>query len=200
MDTKSKTFTNLLYFIIGITLLAIVICIFTYFKYLGGGNISTSPEAWAQLGDYMGGILNPLLAIINICVFVLLTLVIQRATDKNNDDAVESSKRIAIMTMKHEELNHFKSEMDKSLSECHSLPLTNEQAQSLLTTYNVLEYRMLFLFPELNELKSNKDLRKYIVENLNSTKSNEHTSSSHLIPVSNMYGMLVSDLSELVVA
>lgn len=174
-----------------------VIAIYTY-KFSGNG-LSSSPEAWGQLGDYMGGLLNPILSLINICVFVMLTIVIQNATDKHNEEALNSAKRIAVMQMKHEELTYFKKEMDNCLESMKVGGFSEVEAQNLLTTYNVLEYRMLFLFPELNQLTSNKSLRKYIVENLEATRSEGDKNHSSIIPVFNVYGMLVSDLSKLVV-
>lgn len=42
------------------------------------------------------------------------------------------------------------------------------EAQNLITIYNTLEYRMLFFL--LSQLMSNKNLLKYVVENLDDTK------------------------------
>jgi len=187
---------RMLKFFIFISVLAAISVVAIYMYKFSANGISSSPEAWGQLGDYIGGLLNPLLSLINICVFIMLTIVIQQATDKNNDEALNSARRVALMQMKHEELTHFKKEMDNCLEKMKSGNSSKYEAQELLTTYNVLEYRMLFLFPELSELTSNQSLRKYIVKNLEATKSeNLHG----IIPISNVYGMLVSDLSKLVV-
>jgi len=188
-----------LYFVMGVSLLAAAFAISLYVNNFYDADFSKSPEAWALLGSYFGGILTPLLTTINICVFVLLTLVIQNATDKSNGHAIESSRRVALMSMKHEELSHFKSEMDSSIQKCQNSMLKQDDVQELLTTYNVLEYRMLFLFPKLNELNSNKELRLYIVTLFDATKKSNRATKRHLIPISNVYGMLVSDLSRLVV-
>lgn len=188
-----------LYFVMGVSLLATGFAISLYVNNFHDAGFSTSPEDWAHLGSYFGGILTPLLTAINICVFVLLTLVIQNATDKSNSQAIESSRRVALMSMKHEELSHFKLEMDSSIHKCRNGGIEKDDVQELLTAYNVLEYRMLFLFPELNELDSNKKLRSYIVAMFDATKNSNNATKGHLIPISNVYGMLVSDLSRLVV-
>jgi hypothetical protein len=59
------------------------------------------------------------------------------------------------------------------------------------------EYRMIFLFPELKESENNAMLRKYIVEALKNHENGRIKEAAHChIPVSNTYGMLVSDLGE----
>jgi uncharacterized membrane protein len=162
-----------------------------------GTPISTKIEHWAQFGDYIGGILNPILALVNICVFIILTLTIQDLTDKNNKASIETHKRVAIMSMKHEELTNFKKEMDNNLSFWREDLGDIERIKRVLYGYNVLEYRMMFLFPELNNSDHNRDLRKYIIEALNNHKSGKIKEAKYCnIPVSNIYGMLVSDMGE----
>jgi uncharacterized membrane protein len=162
-----------------------------------GTPVSAKIEHWAQFGDYIGGILNPILALVNICVFVILTLTIQDLTDKNNKASIETNKRIAIMSMKHEELTNFKKEMDNNLSFWREDLGDIERIKRVLYGYNVLEYRMMFLFPELRNSDHNRDLRRYIVEALNNHKAGKINEAKHCnIPVSNIYGMLVSDMGE----
>jgi hypothetical protein len=162
-----------------------------------GTPISTKIEHWAQFGDYIGGILNPILALVNICVFIILTLTIQDLTDKNNKASIETNKRVAIMSMKHEELTNFKKEMDNNLSFWREDLGDIERIKRVLYGYNVLEYRMMFLFPELNNSVHNRDLRKYIVEALNNHESGKIKEAKYCnIPVSNIYGMLVSDMGK----
>jgi hypothetical protein len=49
----------------------------------------------------------------------------------------------------------------------------------------------------LRESEHNKDLRKYIVEALNNHEQGKIEEAKHCnIPISNLYGMLVSDLGE----
>jgi hypothetical protein len=101
------------------------------------------------------------------------------------------------MSMKHEELTNFKKEMDNNLSFWREDLGDIERIKRVLYGYNVLEYRMMFLFPELNNSVHNRDLRKYIVEALNNHKSGKIKEAKYCnIPVSNIYGMLVSDMGE----
>ncbi len=159
--------------------------------------LSDKIETWGQFGDYFGGVLNPILSLVNILVFVTLTITIQEITNKNNKESLDTSKKIALMSMKHEELIHFKDVMDKNLEQWNESLEDIEMTKKVLYGYNVLEYRMLFVFPELNNSENNKNLRKYIVEALNNHKQGKIKDAAHChIPVSNTYGMLVSDMGK----
>ena len=54
--------------------------------------VSTSPEAWGQLGDYAGGLLNPLLSFISI-VLLIKSLTLQNEANKGLRDEIESTRR-----------------------------------------------------------------------------------------------------------
>lgn len=180
-------------FIIGIVLAFYVINFLEF-------PISDNVESWALFGNYFGGVLTPLLSIINIYVFAKLTITIQKITDKNNKENLETSKRIALMSMKHEELRNFKEEMDKNLRFWEDKLTELDRLNKLLYGYNVLEYRMLFLFPELRTSKNNIELRKYIVRALKYYEEGDYENAALChIPISNIYGMLVSDLGKLTV-
>ncbi|WP_394992579.1 hypothetical protein [Emticicia sp.] len=160
-------------------------------------NISNDIAVWAQFGDYFSGVLNPILAIINICVFVMLTLTIQKITDENNNTNLETSKKIALMSLKHEELKHFKEVMDKNLLHWSENPKHIDSIKKVLYGYNVLEYRILFLFPELRDSSKNAKLRELLVESLNFyQKGDSEIGFTYHIPLSNFYSMLVSEMGK----
>lgn len=183
--------------VIGLCIILLIISVGLFIAKFSGNPISDKIESWAQFGDYFGGILNPILSLINICVFVILTITIQNITDRNNKASLETSKKIALMSMKHEELKHFKEVMDKNLEQWEENLESIQSIKQVLYGYNVLEYRMMFLFPELNESEHNKMLRKYIVEALNNLEKGKIKEAAQChIPVSNTYGMLVSDIGK----
>lgn len=188
---------RLTYGLMFLSTILLIIFIVVFIINFSGQSISNDISDWAQFGDYIGGILNPILTLLNICVFVILTLTIQRITDQNNRLSLETSKQIALMSLKHEELNNFKKEMDQNLNFWQDNLGDVERIKRVLYGYNVLEYRMMFLFPELRDSEHNKDLRKYIVEALNKFEAGKIEEAKRFhIPVSNVYGMLVSDLSD----
>ncbi len=189
---KRITYTTMI--LSGILLIAFTAVFISNFW---GFDISSKIEDWAKFGDYFGGVLNPVLTIINICVFVILTITIQNLNDRNSKASIETNKRIALMSMKHEELTNFKKEMDNNLGFWRKDLGDIDRIEGVLYGYNVLEYRMMFLFPELNNSEHNKDLRKHLVEALDKHKQGNIRGIKQCnIAVSNIYGMLVSDLGE----
>lgn len=197
LKMRNNILSKISLIVIGACLVLLLIAAGVFIAKFSGQQISNQIESWAQFGDYFGGVLNPILALINICVFVILTITIQNITDKNNKEGLETSKRIALMSMKHEELNHFKEIMDKNLEEWRENPESIQKIKQFLYGYNVLEYRMMFLFPELKDSEHNKMLRQYIVDALNNHENGKTEFAARCnISVSNIYGMLVSDIGK----
>ena len=163
----------------------------------GNYNLSDNISHWAEFGSYFGGVLNPIFAIINICVFVYLTVVVQEFSNKNHEELLEMNRKIALMSMKKEELNHFKSKMDNVISNWEVDMQNTIKANQVLYTYNTLEYRMSYLFPKMYESKENKMFRKSLVETINEMQIKKKAAIG--ASVFNIYGMLISKLSKMVV-
>jgi hypothetical protein len=106
MKEKNLNKISLVVIISGLTLTIIVLI--SFWLNFKDQVISDEIESWAQFGDYFGGVLNPLLALVNIFVFIFLSVKIQELTDSNNNKSLNESKKIAIMSMKYEELKHLK--------------------------------------------------------------------------------------------
>ena len=194
---KNYLVQRISYFIIGLSIAAFFFFILIYFLNFRNHSISSRIIDWALFGDYIGGVLNPILAIINICVFIILTITIQKITDLNNQQTIETNKKIALMSMKHEELKHFKETMDNNLKNWENNLASVKACETFLYGYNVLEYRLMFLFPELKDSENNRLLRENIVLALNNYRNgNIEGAKTKIIPVSNIYGMLVSDMGK----
>src|SRR5690625_346479 len=175
----------------------ILLVLFAFMINFGNLGVSNNLADWAYFGDYICGILNPILALVNVCVFIILTLTIQQLADHRTKDNIETQRKNVLMTMKNEELKNFKRIMDNNLKDWRSNLHNIDHLKQVLYGYNVLEYRMLYLFPELKNSKNNATLRKYIVKALKLYEDgNNIEAAAHHIPVSNTYGMLVSDLSK----
>ena len=83
------------FFVITSALLAIIGVVFSYirhFYYDLNFAISNDPAVWGQLGDYMGGILNPLLSFISI-VLLIKSLTLQNETNKELKLEIENTKK-----------------------------------------------------------------------------------------------------------
>lgn len=119
----NKKIYNALKFLLGISGTLVVASIALYLIKFGDNVISSNPENWGQFGDFMGGVLNPLLALINICIFIVLTISIQNFADRNNDMALQTNRNIAIMSMKHEELSSLRLQRTSYLKDGERIPM-----------------------------------------------------------------------------
>ena len=88
--------------IAGILIAAIILLYMGHFYFRLGYVLSDNPEAWGQLGDYFGGILNPLLTFISL-VLLIKSLTLQ------NDANIDLRNEIR-NTRKTERLRSFESQ------------------------------------------------------------------------------------------
>ncbi|WP_075173628.1 hypothetical protein [Neptunomonas phycophila] len=81
--------------IVLISLLTIFLAWFSYwynFSYLNSYEISRNPEDWAVLGDFLGGVLNPILSFLTI-VLLVSSLKIQKESNSHLQSEIEKSER-----------------------------------------------------------------------------------------------------------
>ena len=78
---KNKTLLKLLW---GSSLLGIILFLGVYIFKFNEFEISTNPENWGQFGDYIGGVLNPLFALINLIILSYLSIRLVKEEDKRN--------------------------------------------------------------------------------------------------------------------
>lgn len=80
---------------VGIAAGLIGFVILTYvanFYFRLGYVISDSPEAWGQLGDYIGGVLNPLLTFISL-VLLIKSLALQNSANVDLRDEIKNTRK-----------------------------------------------------------------------------------------------------------
>ena len=183
--------------IVIVSILIICLGVSWYALEMKGLPISEKPSDWASFSTFFSGFTTPLLSLINICVFIHLTLVLKNASDRNHNDSVRASKATTLINLKYDALNHFKEKMDSKISLWEEDFSNTSNAYEILYTYNTLEYRILFLYPELKQSKNNKNLRKYILEMLGNVKNGKENMGSRN-GLRNTYGMLISEMSGLV--
>ena len=77
-------------FLIGLLLLlAILIPIFIYLIIFYHHPLSDNGSNWGDFGNYLGGILNPIIGIFNVVVLVYLTLKVSELDNVRNERALE---------------------------------------------------------------------------------------------------------------
>lgn len=145
------------YFISILIFTAIFMCGF-YIRNFYSTPISGDPANWGQFGDYIGGVLNPLLALTNLVVFIFLNNKIQRQEDRNtaeniriqkvmSDENKQLNKDIAFMQMRREELHYFKTEMDNCIKLWNDSPDNKARAKLVFETFQEMQSRLSYLFP-----------------------------------------------------
>jgi hypothetical protein len=93
--------TITLLFLIIISIITAVISIGMYASSFKANGISDKPTDWGVFGDFVGGTINPLLSIINICVTIRIAMII------NN-----FSKRLAVTQIKNDGLKEFRTQLN----------------------------------------------------------------------------------------
>lgn len=119
---KMKNTSNVSFFdkklqlIVGI--LFLIILVVPGFYYFNFSVLTNSQETWGQFGDFIGGVLNPIIAIANLGFLVYLTLLV-----KHRDDAADER---AIQTQTFISLNQFRNEayleLIKRIKEADEIP------------------------------------------------------------------------------
>lgn len=81
-------------YIIAATTLILLVCstYFIWFYFILDYRVSTTTAEWGQLGDYVGGTLNPLLSFVSI-VLLIKSLILQFEANGNLKTEIENSKK-----------------------------------------------------------------------------------------------------------
>ena len=87
MTTRTKWL--ILIFII-ISLAAILLPIIFYISDFHELNRSKSPSEWGAFGDYLGGLLNPLIAFLTLIVTIIIAINISKIEQRNHEEYVHS--------------------------------------------------------------------------------------------------------------
>jgi uncharacterized membrane protein len=100
--------------VIAISLILAGTAIFFYCTHFKNASLSDDPQNWGVFGDYFGGVLNTLFAIINVCVTIWLTVTVNKFTSRNTDKQIAAEKKIATIQLRHEALRELRTEFSKS--------------------------------------------------------------------------------------
>lgn len=85
--------STLLKIVWAISLLLIVTIPFTYYCNVNDFGTSNKPEQWGQFGHFFGGILNPLLSILNLIVLTYLSIRLVKDDDNRNKFTLQELAR-----------------------------------------------------------------------------------------------------------
>ncbi len=92
--------------IIGTTCLLVGLTFVAYFLNFSTYTVSDSPEHWGQFGDFVGGILNPVVYGVNLIVLIFITLLVNDLGQKNAEKTLHESVRpIGFLSWRADERN-----------------------------------------------------------------------------------------------
>lgn len=92
-----------LVFILLVVLIIFLVLYIWRFHY----GLSSDQLRWSQFGDFFNGVVSPIFAAINICIFWYLTNVIDLNNDKRQKEKVEHEKAIILMQFRKAEIDKF---------------------------------------------------------------------------------------------
>ena len=133
-----------------LTLMVLVGVLIAYFYQFHNG-LSQSPSDWGNFADYICGLLTPLLALLNIIVFIDLTksiennrLAVEKAKDKEQElrqqRDIEHQKQMLVFQLRVEEVRRFDSVLENVLfsnaDEYHGgIPLSMVKAATYIESF-----------------------------------------------------------------
>ena len=86
---------------------------FGLYFYTFHGRISDDSSVWSNFGNYINGLLTPLLTIINIAVFIELTIAIYQLEEQRSEKALENEREVLLMQLRKQEIDTFIQQMNR---------------------------------------------------------------------------------------
>jgi hypothetical protein len=188
-----------------IILFSIVLLILLYFLNFKDIPISKDTSSWGAFGDYFGGVLNPIIGIINIAILINITFQISKIDGDRIKSELEIQKQIALFALKHDALKALKQILEKFQPE-----LVKSDENSAL---NIILYRnefnsyidtYLYLFPFFEKeswkpLKDNMITLSEIADQRFIKKNDldiENVLKPYLIEFNNLKGDFIKEVQE----
>ncbi len=85
-----------------------------------------------EFGDYIGGVLNPLLALLSTISIIYLTYVIAKAENSKAEESIITQKRITLNQMRNEALNMLDNRLNLFINEIGHLNITNQDENNFI--------------------------------------------------------------------
>lgn len=143
-----------------------MVALIAYLINFGRSDISTDPAKWGVFGDYIGGVLNPLISIASLAVTAWIAVIVDRLTKKISENEINAQKLILKSQLKHEVLKEFVLEMDSKYkhwqSDIYNSKYLNDFENSILNFFSNYDYLFkdvveygLTISEEINAIRSN---------------------------------------------
>jgi hypothetical protein len=135
-----------LYTTIGICFIIILIIILAFIINFSSQAISDKVSDWGTFGDYFGGLLNPIIGVLNLIALVYISFVISKLEEKRNLHELQSQKKFTLYSLQHDSLKKLnrilekvQPELVKSNAESRiNIILVRNELNSYITTHSYL--------------------------------------------------------------
>lgn len=141
-----------LLFFVGIPITAILLINLLYYLNFHGSGVSKSTTVWGEYGSYISGVTS----ILNLIVFIFLTVYVAQLGDSNNKKQLKTQKKIIEAQFRQSELDKLVEQFNKPhenllLSECKPTFLSFSLLYSQIV-YIVKQKKNIFPILESKEL------------------------------------------------
>jgi large-conductance mechanosensitive channel len=110
--------------IVIIAIVSIVILVVGFYFYHFNGSISQDSDSWSNFGNYINGVLMPVLTAINIYVFIKLTTEVSKLEERRSENAIskeneriereiQHEREILLLQLRKQELDVFIKQMNR---------------------------------------------------------------------------------------
>lgn len=92
-----------------------LIAILGLYLYNFHDGLTNNINAWGNTGSFIGGLLSPILTVINIFVFIDISRLLSKFDDKRAEKDIKAQKAITLMQFRKNEIEHFEKVMEEAL-------------------------------------------------------------------------------------
>ncbi|MDF2456903.1 MAG: hypothetical protein K0R51_2896 [Cytophagaceae bacterium] len=136
------------YIVYGFAIAVVAVPFFLVIRF-AGTSFSSSVAEWGQVGDYIGGILNPLVSIASVFFLIYLTLVVKDRDDKSDTNHINTQKLLAINQLRFESVKEIAKVFNTvQLGGLKNQP-TLDEIQNVQETFELFTSMNKYLFEEV---------------------------------------------------
>jgi hypothetical protein len=173
-----------IYAIYLVLVLSVLLCVGSFIMNFHSLPISRNSESWGQLGDYIGGLMNPIISIINVLVAIRIANAVNTFTEQQTKKQLDAQKEMVRTQLLYEVLKDFKKDILTSYNGMEKALKSNDHVLfdlSLSSAHTVIDsfikyHQEMFSFPagiamsivkEYNKRIAYRNLGHFGIEELN---------------------------------
>ena len=127
-----------------IAIASVIVLVVGFYFYHFNGSISQDSSSWSNFGNYINGVLMPVLTVINIYVFIKLTTEISKLEERRSENAMSKENERIEREMQHERemllLQLRKQELDVFIKQMNRIFDNSSDSISIESLQQVSDY------------------------------------------------------------